>query len=147
MTGAFAYVKKTGGLQHTDTYPYIAAESSCKYKKENSIASLSSHVVLPVNDEAALLCALATVGPISVAIDAGLASFQSYKTGIYNDPACSKTALNHGVLLVGYGVENGQAFWRIKNSWSTKWGDNGYIKIARGENTCGIAKQTCYPVV
>ena len=68
-------------------------------------------------------------------------SFGNYGGGVYS--GCSKTEINHAVLVVGYGTENGQDYWLVKNSWGTNWGRNGMIKIARGKNMCGIGKY-CY---
>ena len=56
--------------------------------------------------------------PIQVAVDASHTSFQLYKSGIYDEPECSTTRLDHTMLLVGYGTtDDGQAYWILKNTW------------------------------
>jgi C1A family cysteine protease len=92
--------------------------------------------------------------PVSVSIEADSKSFQLYKSGVYDNPDCG-TTLDHGVLAVGYGTdsESGKDYWLVKNSWSTGWGDGGYIKIARNsvatstEGQCGIGMDASYPVL
>merc|ERR1712144_99218 len=76
--------------------------------------------------------------------------FQLYKDGILTK-ACGST-LDHGVLLVGYGTENGVDYWKVKNSWGASWGEQGYIRLERGskesqEGECGIKAQASYPEV
>lgn len=91
------------------------------------------------------MCFSATAGPVSVALNADY--FSQYAGGIFNEPYCNGD-LNHGVLVVGYGEENGQAYWLVKNSWGPTWGENGYIKIAKNNgNQCGIANDATYPIL
>ena len=68
-----------------------------------------------------------------------------YKKGIYSDSHCSSFHLDHGVLIVGYGTENGEDYFLVKNSWSTKWGMDGYFMISRKHNMCGMASQASLP--
>lgn len=147
MNQAFAYIKENGGINDGSSYPYEGIESYCRYRESRVAGTASGYISIPAEDEEALKSAVANVGPISVAINAGIQSFTFYRGGVYNDARCSQT-LNHGVLLVGYGTENGQDYWLVKNSWGPMWGDNGYVKIARNEgNLCGIASLAGYPAV
>lgn len=149
MDQAFNYIKHNKGLDTEVTYPYEAENDRCRYNKENSGASDVGYVDIPTGDEEKLKAAVATVGPISVAIDASHQSFQFYSDGIYYEPECSSEELDHGVLVVGYGTDDeGQDYWLVKNSWGENWGDKGYIKMARNRsNHCGIATTASYPLV
>jgi len=84
--------------------------------------------------------------PLSVSIEADTAVFQTYTSGILNSTACG-TTLDHAVLAVGWGSENGQEYWIIRNSWSADWGENGYIRLAivDGEGICGVQMSPLYP--
>ncbi|XP_028691207.1 cathepsin L2 isoform X1 [Macaca mulatta] len=119
MNSAFRYVKENGGLDSEESYPYVAMDGICKYRPENSVANDTGFEVVPAGKEKALMKAVATVGPISVAMDAGHSSFQFYKSGIYFEPDCSSKNLDHGVLVVGYGFEGANSdnnkYWLVKN--------------------------------
>ena len=72
--------------------------------------------------------------------------FQHYKTGVFDSDACG-TKLDHAVLVVGYGEDNGTPYWIMKNSWGTVWGEEGYmqVQIADGAGICGIQMGPLYP--
>ena len=150
MDEAFQYIIDNKGIDTEKSYPYLAqTESTCRYNASNVGATMSSFVDIPIN-EFALTEACLKVGPISVAIDAGLASFRFYKSGVYYEPQCYTVKLNHGVLLVGYGTDKvtGKDYYLVKNSWGTAWGMDGYIMMSRNRNNnCGIATVASYPVV
>jgi len=112
-------------------------------------ATCTGYVDIKQGSESDLMAAIASVGPVSVAIDASRSSFQLYRSGVYVEPRCSSRSLDHGVLAVGYGTDakNGD-YWIVKNSWGTGWGEAGYIKMARNKsNQCGVATEASYPTV
>jgi len=94
--------------------------------------------------EEALKVAIASRGPISVAIDAAHKSLSFYSNGVYYEPECSSTDLDHAVLAVGYGRIGGEDYWLVKNSWSTYWGNDGYVLMSQKNNNCGVATDATY---
>jgi len=152
MDNGFKFVVKEGGLCTEDEYPYDARTGrTCKENKCNTIDDkIASYKDVQPDSEESLAEAVAQ-GPVSVAIEADQASFQHYGGGILSS-RCGRR-LDHGVLAVGYGEENGTKYWKVKNSWGASWGDKGYIRLCKdcGKNRkageCGIAAQPSYPVV
>jgi KDEL-tailed cysteine endopeptidase len=147
MEGAFKYVIEHGQCPLA-SYPYTAKDGSCQTCQP--IARISSCSDVKPNDQISLKGAVAQQ-PVSIAIEADTRYFQSYSSGVLTSSSCG-TSLDHGVLIVGYGDENGQKYWLVKNSWGTTWGDKGYVKIARSESTndagiCGIAMDPSFPSI
>ena len=148
MDYAFQYIKDNGGIDTENSYPYHAEDERCHFNPNKVGATDKGFVDIEEGNENALKKAVATVGPVSVAIDASHESFQFYNEGVYHDDDCSSENLDHGVLVVGYGTEDGKDFWLVKNSWGTAWGQEGYIKMERNaNNACGIASSASYPLV
>jgi len=150
MDQAFNYIKSNKGVDTEITYPYQARDGTCRFNTTNVAATDTGFTDIPSKNETALESAIATVGPISVAIDASKNSFQLYKSGVYYEPSCSQDSLDHGVLAVGYDTtSDGQKYYIVKNSWgSAAWGQKGYIWMSREKNNnCGIATEASYPKV
>lgn len=151
MEGAFKYIIEKGQCS-LSSYPYTSGtgqSGSCKTSC-SPVAKLTSCSDVKPNDQLSLKAAVAKQ-PVSIAIEADTKYFQSYSSGILTSASCG-TNLDHGVLITGYGTENGIDYWMVKNSWSTSWGDQGYVKIARSSSTndqgiCGIAMQPSFPTV
>jgi len=151
MANAFRYIHDNHGVDTENSYPYEAHEDKCRFRNKTVGADDKGFIELPSGDEKKLVKAIATKGPISIAIDASQESFRLYESGVYDEPACGNEEenLDHGVLVVGYGTDaiHGD-YYIVKNSWSETWGEAGYIKMSRNkENQCGIATSAVYPVV
>lgn len=143
----YKYIRDVGGLALARVYPYRAVDGDCRYKRTESTATIEGYVTIPEGDEKELTIAVATVGPVAVAIDASHDSFQSYKSGIYYEPNCDAKNLDHAVVVIGYGVENGHEYYLVRNSWGKSWGEDGYVKMPRNKgNHCGIATEASHPV-
>ncbi|XVE70715.1 hypothetical protein DITRI_Ditri10aG0092900 [Diplodiscus trichospermus] len=145
---AFEYIKYNGGLDTEEAYPYTAKDGECKFSYENVGVQVHDSVNITLGAEDELKHAVALVRPVSVAFEV-VTSFRFYRGGVFTSETCGSTSMdvNHAVLAVGYGVENGVPFWLIKNSWGADWGDHGYFKMEMGKNMCGVATCASYPIV
>ena len=147
MDNAFQYAKDNGMCTES-SYPYTAKGGDCQ--KCTTVVQISGCTDVTKNNQVDLKEAVSK-GPVSIAIEADTKAFQLYTSGVFTSDSCG-TNLDHGVLIVGYGVENNIEYWLVKNSWGPSWGDQGYIKIERSDSTddpgvCGIAMQPSYPNV
>lgn len=156
MMLGFEYAQQAGGLCSEDSYPYKAADDphdcsrntqACgkKYDAPRSYGSVAA------NSPYGLQYALRS-GPVSVAIEADQQSFQLYGGGVF-DGRCG-SALDHGVVVVGFGTDSDgySEYWKVRNSWGAMWGEGGYIRLCRdcnkngGAGQCGVLSQPVYPI-
>ena len=161
MNNAFSWISKNGGLCSEFNYPYTSGVTgvpgtctkSCPLVFGSQIASFVD--VKPSSDTDMMNTLYKQ--PVSIAIDAESREFQLYLSGVFT-ATCGNT-LDHGVLATGYGVLNGLEYYSVKNSWSTSWGQAGYILLGKGvdPNTnklynggagqCGMLMEPSYPVL
>jgi len=141
MTNSFNYITRSGICSET-LYPYKGSNGKCT--SCNFDESVTGYIDVLCGSESDLQVKN-NIGPVSVAFDGSLITFQFYSSGIYNDASCSSTTLTQGGLVVGYGTSTAE-YWIVKNSWGTGWGQQGYFYMARNaNNACGIASQASLP--
>jgi C1A family cysteine protease len=146
----FGYYAKNNYMYGEAAYPYTSGTGTtgtCKYPAsgKTTTKTTGSTSVTP-NSVADMKTALAQQ-PVSIAIEADQYQFSAYKSGIFDNTSCG-TSLDHAVLLVGYGSQDGQEYYLMKNSWGTSWGESGYMKMAiigNGPGICGCQMQPNYP--
>lgn len=145
----YQWMLKHGGIPTEDSYgPYMGQDGYCHLNESTIGLKIKGFVNVTSGDLNALKVAVASKGPISVGIDAAHKSLSFYSSGVYYEPDCKNGPddLDHAVLVVGYGTIGGQDYWLIKNSWSTYWGNDGYVLMAQKENHCGVATAATYVV-
>ena len=140
------YVQQNGQTLESN-YTYTARDGTCRATQFTSAAGVTKVNSVQSRSAAALKAAIA-VGPTSVTVEADRAVFQRYTGGILNSGACG-TQLDHAITAVGYGNQDGQDYYIVRNSWGSSWGDRGYINIAAsGEGStgiCGIQQTSVWP--
>ena len=140
------YVQQNGQTLESN-YTYTARDGTCRAQQMTSSVGVTKVNSVPTLSADALKAAIA-VGPTSVTVEADRSAFQRYTGGILNTSACG-TQLDHAITAVGYGNQNGQDYYIVRNSWGPSWGDHGYINIAatagRSAGICGIQQTSVWP--
>uniref|UniRef100_A0A6G1SGF0 Cathepsin K n=1 Tax=Aceria tosichella TaxID=561515 RepID=A0A6G1SGF0_9ACAR len=141
---ALAYIVRAGGIESQLDYPYVAKDyTDCKFNKSKSVMSIDGYLDFVNMSEVVLKALVAKFGPVSIGVWSEKWFF--YSKGIFHWSG-KIGALDHAVLVVGYGTDPKLGdYWIIKNSWSTKWGEKGYIRLRRGDGDCGIGQQVTIP--
>jgi hypothetical protein len=142
---AFYYIHRYG-LTSWENYPYVGYEDKCHTKRvRDPLATVTSWGVISPNHETHMALVIRHIGPVAVGVNGADHSFLSYRGGIFYKESC-KQGSNHALLIVGYGEENGERYWIARNSWGTGWGENGFVRVRRGDGhkgtpgVCGIAR-------
>ena len=146
---AYDYVLQFNGLQRSITYPYMGSEQMfCRQTESLNVKDLiSGYKRIPENNKEMIKKALHK-SVVAAAVDASFLKF--YASGVYDNKSCG-TIINHAIVIVGYGMEaDGTKFWKVRNSWGSMWGYNGYFKILRDDSPsvdglCGLTKYLVFP--
>lgn len=150
---ALKYMINNGQCSES-SYPYTSGVTktagACQKCTSAGVSFSSCHDVKP-NDQVSLKAAVSQQ-PVVIAIEADTRYFQSYSSGILTDGIKCGTNLDHAVEIVGYGSENGIDYWKVRNSWSSTWGEGGYVRIQKSSSTndigvCGISAEPSYIAV
>jgi len=143
---AFKYAE-SHNIALESAYTYTAADGTCRDSSvDGQVGVTTYHSVLRWNSHS--LLAAIEQGPVSVTVDAEQDGFMYYTGGVVDSSTCSGTSLDHAITAVGYGTENGQQYYIVRNSWGTSWGEEGYIRIATstlGAGVCGIQQTSVWP--
>jgi cysteine peptidase B len=148
MDNAFEWlIRNKDGLITTErNYPYVSGMGNvpqCHLSLTgHAIVRIRSYINIQQN-EMVMANWLYHNGPISIGVDAS--SWQTYTGGILTN--CKSEQVDHGVLLVGFNDNHNPPYWVIKNSWGADWGENGYIRVAKGSNQCLLTTDPCSSVV
>ncbi|KPJ04891.1 Digestive cysteine proteinase 1 [Papilio xuthus] len=142
---AYDYIRDRGLPALDEFTPYEPKVDTCARKEP--VTRISGHVNVTVNSVPALKVAIRRHAPTVVIVDATAKSFTTYSKGVLYDDRCGKSRrpLNHAVLAVGWGEKRGEPHFILKNSWSTAWGEGGYVRVQARGNTCGVLSQPSYP--
>jgi len=141
MDNVFNYTLHAGGLETEKDYPYEGyVKAKCHVNKTLPRITFDWYKDLSQNEKEIAQWVVQN-GPVAIGINAF--AMQYYIRGISHPWKifCSPSALDHGVLIVGYGVaadKKQTPFWIVKNSWGPKWGRSGYYYVYRGAGTCGL---------
>jgi C1A family cysteine protease len=146
---ALDYIKNNGACTES-SYPYYASGRSCSQSSCTlgvPVGAVTGYRNVPKTTTGLMSAVMGQ--PVSVTVEVS-GNFQSYSSGVL-DGHCSGQ-INHAVLAVGYGTLNGKSYWRVKNSWGSRWGDAGYVNIERDSSIsqgafCILQDSPVFPVM
>ena len=144
----YVIARQNGQFNLESDYPYTGYDGTCKFSQYKGYTTVTGYTEVTSYSESDLETKVASLGPASICIDASNWSFQLYNGGIYDEDSCSQWNLDHAVNCIGYGTEGSTAYWLVRNSWGTSWGEDGYIRMIKNKNNqCGVASSAIIPTV
>jgi hypothetical protein len=139
---AWGYIA-VSGLVADSCFPYTAGNGTaapctnkCVDGEEWKAHKVALTSIRSYGNEEAIKTAIFTEGPVEATLEV-YEDFMNYSSGIYQHTS-GKLLGGHAIKMVGWGEENGTPYWTLANSWSESWGEQGYFRIIRGKNECGI---------
>jgi len=145
------YLNGQGGKIATESsYPYKASKKTCQIDSASTVELGNIEFTgIAQGDENQLQEAVTNYGPVFIGLDTETKLFMFYKSGVLNVPDCPnrRQDMDHAMAIVGYGYDDAleTPYWIIRNSWGAKWGENGYVRLAKNAgNMCGVASMAYY---
>ena len=145
------FIQERGNrIATAQSYPYAAKKQSCQTNNLNEVDVGRIEIgSISEGDEKAMENALVQHGPLFVGVDAESRRFMFYRSGILKINHCPtrRQDMDHAMVVVGYGHDPQlqMSYWIVRNSWGPKWGENGYVRLAKDAgNMCGIASMAYY---
>ncbi|CAI5454794.1 unnamed protein product [Caenorhabditis angaria] len=138
------FVRKYG-IGTEKSYPYRGNASECNILDNSTRYFIDDYKMLD-RDEEVIADWVYQHGPVVFGIKT-TRDFYFYQSGIFYPDWVNKTIGGHAMIIVGYGVENGTKYWIVKNSWGVEWGENGYLRLIRGVNSCDLNKYVVAPIL
>lgn len=149
--GVYSYINKKGGISLQNDYKFTENVTECNEDIPRVKFQVKGLAEFRYEDEELLKKALFNVGPLICVVDTLNDSFYRYSSGIYYEENCNQKDRNpsHVAIIIGYGKsKNGMEYWTVKNSYGERWGENGYVRIARNRNNhCSIASFNLIPII
>lgn len=145
----FSHIQYNKGLNSENAYPFESLPSKCRTNELNIVARVfNGSLNISAGDEETIFNVTKNIGPVAIGLDV-TDDLLAYEGGVYKSTVCKNDTkiINHALTIVGYGYDiiKDLDYWIIKNSWGPGWGEEGYVRIARGINVCGLANCASYP--
>jgi len=143
-SSAYDYIMSAGGQETNKAYPYTGQDGTCAFQKSLVYSNIVTwDYACHIEMERELLDSTYTYGPLSICVDAS--NWQDYQSGVMTSWECAwVNVLDHCVQAVGWDLTAPTPYWLVRNSWNTDWGENGFIRLEYGANTCGLTFDATY---